>query len=904
MKRKAKFLREAMLCLLFISLLFLKIQTVDAAVAQDYFTQISPKGVVRSGTIFTTDKQVIRPEYQGDWDELLNEVVDKDDNPFFAGYDVPRGYTKDQILYYKDVGYHKDRQLALKIVVLDGPQIANGYDVLALSKEGSINFSPTFTADGTTGIYNYQLVYSDTKEVVKDIYLEFPQIIQMDNHNPNSGVYPYQSFSIDGLKKVYNRQIKEYEQAPSLDLVTDKVSGKSFLTATLDRNNYWGPVDQSYVTIGDNNFPGTTGLKNIGSVYRQMRIFVSSIAVPGIPTYGTPGVVGKRVSDGFHASYDISQAVSAAYPIYYPDNVTVILEDKEKIFSTFDASALKVSNRNGDNITSKVQVKQLAGDKISVTIPNSLLNELNSNSVKLSIDFTQLNVDKALSLFDKKSGTIKIPLTAYNIRNAEGKEVQSDSIIGYSEIVPTLSATAVSQKLPINSTTNDLDVSKILTDVKSTIPGDEVTVTIPTEKVFDTVKKDTVKVQLQSQIFPDVTQTLDVPVDVTDDVVTAAFFENQSWIINAVNNQLKPKQIDKDVYVSDLTKVSQLNTDTDGQFTNQFIPKNIKYLINLSLLSLKNKGMIGTLPEGLRELSKLNSFSVNGNKFVGQVPAFSDGFSLIDISNNQLTVNSDKVPSFLTSASTGTNTNTFVNDSSTTKLKIIGNSSLNINGAGITTIKPFDETNQGNFALQVSQVGSDKVFSLDDGHIYTIINDDTKAVLYEGPVDQAISIPYAKGIKYRVVVDNATSNPNSQFVVITKIPELKLDNVPSDMSFTISLDDNQPKPVKLTGAVSIFDNRDNGHWRLGLTPTTLTSGSRELKGAFVYQNTNGGYQLISAGQKTIIESGVSDPENESIPISTNWNEKRGLQYVLSSGSNYAGSYKGSVTWTLEDVPSS
>lgn len=82
MKRKAKFLREAMLCLLFISLLFLKIQTVDAAVAQDYFTQISPKGVVRSGTIFTTDKQVIRPEYQGDWDELLNEVVDKDDNPF------------------------------------------------------------------------------------------------------------------------------------------------------------------------------------------------------------------------------------------------------------------------------------------------------------------------------------------------------------------------------------------------------------------------------------------------------------------------------------------------------------------------------------------------------------------------------------------------------------------------------------------------------------------------------------------------------------------------------------------------------------------------------------------------------------------------------------------------------
>ncbi|WP_207696220.1 hypothetical protein DOK67_0002048 [Enterococcus sp. DIV0212c] len=424
--------------------------------------------------------------------------------------------------------------------------------------------------------------------------------------------------------------------------------------------------------------------------------------------------------------------------------------------------------------------------------------------------------------------------------------------------------------------------------------------------------------------------------------VTSAFFENQKWIIDVVNKQLAPKKIDKDIYTIDLLKINKINTDLTRPFKGQHIPKNISYFKNLELLYLRNTKMSGTLPEelgslsnmkdlrifdnsltggipeslgnlnvlqflildannltgtvpsNLAELKNLHTLYLNQNKLVGLLPTFANKFKILQVGDNQLTYNSNTVPSFLTTAASKGYDNTFIKG-----LKLAAKPEIQIKNEMINTIKPFDATNEGYFDLKLLN-GTFKPLYAD--HVFTILNEKTKEVLYEGVADKKIAIPYTKGINYRVVLDGAHLNDSSWVIVDSKLVELKFETVPSSMAFSISLGEELQKKVVLIGPLTIYDNRDNGNWQLSMITSELKSDSRKLQGQYNYIDRQGTQKPIIENQKMVIEKGSSESKTGQIPISDNWTEEQGLQYKMN-GSNYLGAYKGEVTWVLEDVPS-
>nr|WP_242700719.1 hypothetical protein [Enterococcus sp. DIV0212c] len=395
--------------------------------------------------------------------------------------------------------------------------------------------------------------------------------------------------------------------------------------------------------------------------------------------------------------------------------------------------------------------------------------------------------------------------------------------------------------------------------------------------------------------------------------------------------------------MSDLNKLTNITiTSADDGIKGQFIPKNIYHIRNLETLSLVNTQFSGNLPKELGQLSKVRALILNGNiftggipesfaeietletlnlksnkltgkiptsltslenltklnvsenDFIGELPYFNDAFAEISVAKNQLTINSEKIPSFLTGP------NAYYEDTFIQGLQLTAKNAISIKGKDISMIKPFDEVDQGYFNLHA--LGEEEI-PLVDGHTYTILNEATNEILYEGYWDKEQAIPYAKGIGYTVILDNAALNPNNQCIVKTKIPELKLETIPSALAFDIALGNDLKKPVEMIGALAVFDNRDEGNWKLGITPSLLESETKTLKGEYSYINSSGTETSIITDQKAFIEKGISDAENERIPVSDKWNGKRGLQYTMN-GSNYLGNYKGSVTWTLEDVPTS
>ncbi|MGX7245763.1 hypothetical protein ACWOC1_13050 [Enterococcus quebecensis] len=940
------------ICLPFFSLilisLFLNInQTIGLAAASDYFTEVDTNGDILTGTVFYPDKPVIRPEYQGSWETLLNDIVDTSGKPYFTNFGEAnkREYKKGTTIFYKNVGIHNKRSLSLKMTYVQG---ATGISTdwwygTWLNEDGSLTQHTLGTSAAAEAMLAYQLVYTDTKEVVKDVYLEFPQVIfNHQGYNSNHKNYSYNSFDPKGLKKVYLTRSRDI-QPTIVEMAKGPLTGKEILQAKL-ADTFKAEIPENFIILSDNNSEMILGVLCVFAYMPKFNIFSSSVEVPSVPTYMTPKIEGKKTVTDFQASYTIEQSVNATYDQYYPDNVTVLLEDKEEIFTSMEPAAIKITDRSGNNIKDKVMIKELAKDTLAIIIPNATLKELKSNSVKIDVDFAKLDLDKVLALYNTESASAKVPLSVSNTRKKAAEEIGSSKNESTAEILPLISATAIAKKVPINTTTADLAIEQLVTDLQSNIPGDIVKIIgITEEKVFDTVKKDSIKIKIQSQRLPELTRDISVSIDVTDDLITSSFFENQSWIIDQVNTQLAPKKINTNVYMSDLAKIMQINSQNKGSFKGQHIPKTIQYLRNLDYLALGETDLSGQLPEELGSLTKMTVLSIFGNSFtggipeslsnlkelrslnlsrnnligrvskslmalpnlsylklddnqlVGQVPESDTPFITIDISNNQFTYNSAEIPEFLANSVEKKYTGTFLQD-----LSLAGKPALSIKDKHLSTIKPFDESNQGYFNLHAMSENQTQLFS---GHTYTILNDVTKKVLYEGSWDQEITIPYEKGMVYSVILDEAPLNPNNRYVIKTKIPELKLESLPSVMSFGLSLGGHLKKAVDLEGSLTIFDNRDTGNWKLSMTPSRLVSETKILKGEYSYIDSNGVETSIVNDQKASIETGISDTENELIEVSNNWNEKQGLQYTMN-GSNYLGSYKGNVIWTLEDVPTS
>ncbi|EOH92493.1 hypothetical protein UAW_03013 [Enterococcus haemoperoxidus ATCC BAA-382] len=939
MSKKRKLLPIIIFCFSFASLILFDVQQVVADDPLDYYTEIDNKGGIY-GSIFHPDKPMIRPEYQGaTWEDILKDVTDESGTPLFKGFGESnkKNYKVGDVVYYNNVGIYNKRKLSLKINYITGGNggTADWKYIVYLNEDGSLSQKSAGIKEDVEGLMSYQLVYTDDKQVVKDVYLEFPQVIYIKQGGDRSP--SFNTISKNGLKKVYLNLIAGGYTGTKLDFFVGENKKDEMLSMSLS-TLYNERVPQNYVIVSDNNEAITIGAYSAFSYSPKFNIFSSSIEAPGTPSYSPPAVRGQSVKKGLAPEYNITQSLGSAYEKYYPEKLSIILEDKEAIFPTAELPSIQVFNRNGESITSKVKVQRLTTRKVVVELPDILLKELKSNSVTIKVKYNDLNLLKIMKYYDSSSDTFNIPLSASNIRKTGTEEVSSDTETGSSKLIPTISATPVEQTVWINSSTNDLDPTQLLKNIESSLPNDRVNIVgFTEEKVFNTVKKDSVQIKLQSQQLSQITKVVEVPINVIDEVVTTDFFENQPWIINNINSQLSPKKIGKDVYLSDLDKIKQINTDTTRPFPEQHIPKNIKYFQNLELLYLRNTKMIGTLPEELGQLRKMKDLRIfdnsltgeipkqlgnlkdlgylildrNGltgtvpkelvdlpklhtlylekNKLVGQLPDFRDNFKILIVSENQITHNSSTVPSFLKTAIKNDYAQTFIGE-----MKLIGKDKLAEISPDTTEIKPFDPVDSGYFSLMTSTQ------QLHAEHEFTIIDEETDEILYEGKADERVEIPYKKGIIYKVIMDHADKNPKNQWLVKTKIPELKLESVPSSMAFSIPLGRELTKPVQLTGNVSVFDNRDKGNWQLSMTPSALNSDAKTLKGTYSYIDSKGEHSIVT-GQKVIIEKGQSDTENEVIPISNKWTDQKGLQFTLN-GSNYLGKYQGSVTWTLEDVP--
>lgn len=433
-------------------------------------------------------------------------------------------------------------------------------------------------------------------------------------------------------------------------------------------------------------------------------------------------------------------------------------------------------------------------------------------------------------------------------------------------------------------------------------------------------------------------------------LVTSSFFENQSWIINAINKQFSPLlSIDKNLYEWHLGKVSELLVN--GAYRNEYIPRNIKALTNIEKLNLVDMGLIGNIPSEIVNLTKLKELVLNGmnyegetippilseldsleilnlaaNKYSGQIdpklagipnlkrldislnnlvgvlPDLPETWEQINLAGNQITYNDSKIPSFLVNQNSGNYAQTFI--AGEKYYTLVGNSKMDIKEE-LTTIQPFNPINKGFFALKIYDQVLNKEIELTEGHMVQISNAKDGTLFYEGPIKGMVEIPYKKGVSYKLILDGAEKNKNNLFQVKTKLPELKFSEIPEDvkLNLTIGKDEMVPKKIEINGPLAVYDNRDNGSkWVLKIVPSKLINREKLLRGEFIYTDSKGKSVPLMYDQSASIEAGASDGINDVTSVTDRWKDaKIGIHFEMQHA-NYLGSYEGTIKWLLEDAP--
>ena len=150
--------------------------------------------------------------------------------------------------------------------------------------------------------------------------------------------------------------------------------------------------------------------------------------------------------------------------------------------------------------------------------------------------------------------------------------------------------------------------------------------------------------------------------------------------------------------------------------------------------------------------------------------------------------------------------------------------------------------------------------------------------------------------------DNSSSILSIQ--VIFQNGALSFSSVPETIDFiegdpTVSLGLVQAVPNK---SLSINDTRVSGSpWKLQVTATNLkTDSGQALKGELSYANSKGANLAIGSTIQTI-ENGTKPIGNSVVDISKVWSKDKGLRLTIAND-NYLGTYKGTLNWTLTDVP--
>ena len=148
------------------------------------------------------------------------------------------------------------------------------------------------------------------------------------------------------------------------------------------------------------------------------------------------------------------------------------------------------------------------------------------------------------------------------------------------------------------------------------------------------------------------------------------------------------------------------------------------------------------------------------------------------------------------------------------------------------------------------------------------------------------------------------SSPNLTIQVIFQNGALSFSSVPETIDFkeddpTVSLGLVQAIPDK---NLVIDDTRVSGSpWKLQVTATNLkTDSGQALRGELSYIDSKGDNLAIGSTIQTI-ENGTKPIGNSVVDISKVWSKDKGLRLTIAND-NYLGTYKGTLNWTLTDVP--
>lgn len=909
-------------------------------------------GKILKGQAFIPDKPVIRPMYQGDATTLLGDVIGPEGKKFTSFSDTQQYKEGDHIIY-GNVGTYNNRSLALKIDLL-GTGSNKWVDGVKLSESGVLSIG---TPKSILPMY-YQLVYNEAGyPPVQDVYLELSNEMDVWWNNTSQGIdgIPKVSLGSKNLKKVYltipsdwsNNQLKR-----SYSLNKSSTSTPPYVEYfSMNLDSVSIRTSSAFSTISDNSektlLKGDMRLNITGNT----RFFPVNLKSPWSPIYLPPHGNEIKNSNTFDVTYNLGQGLIDTYEANLPKSLKIVVEDTKGYFNNLTHGPIEFVDKQNNPIRLGLTT-EVVGKKLVVTIPKVALKQLESNQVNMKLNFgaDNLNVEQVLENYAAEKGFYTVPLSVYNIRTLEsGIEAVSEKNEINATITPTIYGNPMETTALIGSSSEDLDVNQLVKDSGSTIPGDSVILTLPETKLFDTAGRIELPVKMQSTENSSLTKIVTVPINVSrGEIVTSSFFENQSWLIDAINTQFAPRKIDQDIYQSDLLMVKKIVVANKSEiYQGQHIPATISALKNLEFLAAVELGLRGTLPNEIGNLqklyhlavggnaiegiipssfsklahlsffsisntkiggtipkefvnfSKLTDFFVNNTFLVGQVPNFSRTFNTSSFSNTQLTYNSAELPPFSGGIVSRYEYSFLPTEKQT--LQLIGNK---IVSSSTETIKPFDQANVGYFDLAVQKPdleGNSTKEALYPAHYYTIKDKQNGRILYEGFGEKTAEIAYQSAIEYQITLDEAFDNPANNWTIKGKIPELKFNEIPTGLTLEAQVNnDGVDKTLSLNGELAIFDNRDEKQWKLKMTPSYLVDGKKQLQGEYIYTDSSGNEKIVVDNQAILIEKGDSS-EEEIIPISAQWDGNKGLRYCLKPG-NLLGSYKGSITWTLEDAP--
>lgn len=195
--------------------------------------------------------------------------------------------------------------------------------------------------------------------------------------------------------------------------------------------------------------------------------------------------------------------------------------------------------------------------------------------------------------------------------------------------------------------------------------------------------------------------------------------------------------------------------------------------------------------------------------------------------------------------------------------------------------------------------------------VHVTVNGGTEvktAMLNTDPTGQlTVSIPQKELTSdtntVRIYVTDANSKQSNKltFIVKTKDGGLSISEYPKAASFKTVNTTRKDQVISRSGNwdLSVLDSRGSGNnWKLMANSTQLQSGSTDFNGSLIFKTGNNSYSLTGNDVQIATGQTISN-DPVTTDIDSTWTGDSGV-LLKSSGTNQAGTYDGTINWTLYD----